>query len=322
MVALTSAEAVKTYLDKQSSPFPLPAVNGITTVKGGTTNFIYRLSFEYPLLVDTSEGSCSYRTAILKHATDYVASDPLTPFSVERQYFEAEALERIPDQLAKPLELIHLPKLFYFDFETAILVIEDICPPSLQKDAERTQLSVQEWCLLHGNSVAEQLSVAKDVGRKLGVFLANLHSQSQINEGPSSGQSDLRTVFDKNVAARDLTVETTFGEALTRLDEFGVELRPDQRLLVQETMQTMIREVSSTQVTLIMGDFWYVPRTKRFGSVIDCVQYQGREHSVDNATRQRRRRCCTGDLSYRLGIRYIRTGILRSCTLCCTSLAE
>ncbi|KAL8895872.1 MAG: hypothetical protein Q9207_007972 [Kuettlingeria erythrocarpa] len=261
MVALTSAEAVRAYLDKhiqsipQFSPFPLPAVNDVTTVKGGTTNFIYRLSFEHPYVVNTSEGSRSYRTAILKHATDYVASDPLTPFSVDRQYFEAEALQRIPDQLAKPVEPIYLPKLFYFDSETAILVIKDLCPSSLPKDAQRTQLSVQEWCLLHGKSAAEQSSVAADVGGKLGVFLAKLHSLSQTNKGSSSGQSNLRTVFDKNVASRNLTVETTFRGALTRLDEFSVELRPDQRLLVQETMQEMIRDWSSMQVTLIMGDF-------------------------------------------------------------------
>jgi hypothetical protein len=254
IVPLTTVSAVKSYLATQTAShsinYPLPAVAEVTTVLGGTTNFVYRLTFEHPYTTHGLDGAREFQSAILKHATEYLFSDPKTPFAVRRQKFEAESLRRLPPKLSAQSKAIQIPELFYFDEEHAVLVMEDLCPPSQTGSPEIMHLSIADWCPHPGVGPSGEAIVAETIGSRLGEYLAALHSLGRAVPG-------LKPIFEENWEPRDLTIDTTFGAVIPNLDLFGVDLPPAKRSLVTNLMLEMSSRQPLEQDTLIMGDFWY-----------------------------------------------------------------
>jgi hypothetical protein len=231
IVALTTVPAVKSYLAAQtashSTNYPLTAVAEVATVRGGTTNFpaVYRLTFEHPYITHGLDGAREFQSAILKHATEYLFSDPKTPFAVRCQRFEAETLRRLPPTLSAQSKAIQIPELFYFDEEHAVLVMEDLCPRSQTGSPEIMHLSIADWCSRTGVGLSGEAVVAETIGSRLGEYLAALHSLGRAVPG-------LKPIFQENLEPRDLTIDTTFGAVIPNLDLFGVDLTPAKRSLV------------------------------------------------------------------------------------------
>jgi len=124
----------------------------IQILTGGLANHTVRVKFDppistsFPLNIGGLNGThellkiYTLRTAVLKHAPPYIASDPSQPFPVTRQLVEKQALQLLNDEdedfaeSAKQVGLggnfkrgiVKVPKLIWHDEEENVLWIEDL----------------------------------------------------------------------------------------------------------------------------------------------------------------------------------------------------
>ncbi|MEL6133718.1 MAG: phosphotransferase [Bacteroidota bacterium] len=118
-------------------------------LEGGLLNHVWR--------VPTNQGS-----VIVKHAPPYIATQPEIALPCERAHFEAKALETLAK--ASWNHGVHIPRLFDYDAEANILVMQDAGPlPSLRQILADPTLSQEH---------------AAQIGQDLGTFIGNLHKYS------------------------------------------------------------------------------------------------------------------------------------------------
>ena len=258
---LLTTSAVKQYIASQAArdlpqKWKFGPIKDVMAIQGGTTNFIYRLFFETPYQLP-GEGFSQASSAILKHATGYLACDPDTSFGLERQHFEASILQQIHQLLPADLHFVKVPRLLYFNPEDAVLVIEDISPsllsPTLGHSLESSHsdykvCSVNELCSGTCYSKETDVALAKALGKRLGFWLAELHAHGVVD-------TDLIKELKRNKAALALEIKGTFGDALFQLGAIGVQLSEQQWQLVANIMNECA--TPSTELTCIMGDFWF-----------------------------------------------------------------
>lgn len=261
---ITTIPAVFEYLLRKTSlpSFPLGPARKVTRL-GGTTNFTFRVLLERPGAQSTQQKQQDivHRSVILKYAPDYVASDPRLPFTRTRQEFESLALRKLPGKLDAVtfFPAVRLPELIYEDPPNSVIIMSDVQSSSPSQDSNI--LSLKEFCRGDSGAVDRQIGInmAREIGTALGEFLVELHSidASPDDHKPSSPDS-LQSIFSKNVAAREICAQTTFGDFLNCVDGFGVVLEPARRKMVEQVMLQMDAEVrrASESGTFVMGDFW------------------------------------------------------------------
>ncbi|KAJ7119959.1 kinase-like domain-containing protein [Mycena crocata] len=207
----------------------------VTALTGGTGNFAYRLHLTRP-----HEG---HTTLVMKHARPYVALSAEIPFAIERQAFEAKALEKIKGGLdCGPLTTV--PGLHHFDEEAHVIIMDDCGEKSL---------NLKQLML----TATPPSAVAREIGLALGQFLGRLHSWGTVD--PS-----MLHFFDSNEQAKKITAWVTYGRiisTLTTADIPAIALLPepvsqsdmdDIRALIAERTS----EILTSRATLTMGDFW------------------------------------------------------------------
>jgi hypothetical protein len=248
---LTNAAAVRDYLSHRSiqSSILLPPVSEVFPLKGGSTNFTFRLHFQ------GTYGLHQHKTAILKHATDYIALTPDKPFSRARLKFEAQALREIPPLIPREIvsEKIQLPRLFGEDVENGVIVMEDVTQTASSGNTH--SLSLKDFCKTSENSEYD-LKFADDIGCLLGTFLGAMHSIDQCPTHDHREASSLRSTFSLNVGAREVCAETAFGDFLRCLDTLGVDLAPKRISRLADIMIYMEQMLLRQEDSLVMGDFW------------------------------------------------------------------
>ncbi|KAF8186531.1 kinase-like domain-containing protein [Mycena galopus ATCC 62051] len=213
------------------------ASSTVTLLTGGTGNFAFRLHLLTPYKGQT--------TLVLKHARPYAAAMPSFPLAIERQAFEAKALEKIKEGLDCG-SLAKVPVMYHFD-ETAHTIIMEDCGQDSQ--------NLKALMIASPPSPA----VAQEIGRALGQFLGRLHSWAAID--PKMAMVDF---FDQNEQAKRITAWVTYGriiDSLTTDNLPAVALLPepvpasdldDIRAIIAERTP----EIFNCRDTLTMGDFW------------------------------------------------------------------
>ncbi|KAJ7114572.1 kinase-like domain-containing protein, partial [Mycena crocata] len=227
---LTTVSGVEAYL--ATTKFTSTRVSALS---GGSSNFTYRLHLATP--------HGGHTTLVMKHARPYVARSVDIPFAIERQAFEAKALEKITEGLdCGPLAAV--PGMHHFD-KTAHVIIMDDCGED--------SLNLKQLMLTATPSSA----VAREIGLALGEFLGRLHSWGTVD--PS-----MLDFFDSNEQAKKLTAWVTYGRIISTLttdDIPAVALLPesvsecdldDIRAIIAERTP----EILTSRATLTMGDFW------------------------------------------------------------------
>ncbi|KAJ6495519.1 kinase-like domain-containing protein [Mycena vulgaris] len=229
---LSAASGVQAYL--ATTPF---ASTVVTPLSGGNSNFTYRLHLSTPY-----EG---HPTLVMKHARPYVAlSASKIPFAIERQTFEAKALEKVKAGLdCGPLATV--PGMHHFDEDAHVIIMDDCGAGSL---------TLKELMLTATPSPA----VAREIGLALGQFLGRLHSQRYLsNSPPLLGL----LLIDP---AQKITAWVTYGRLISTLttdalpaivllnEQVDESDLADIRAIVDERTP----EIYTSRETLTMGDFW------------------------------------------------------------------
>lgn len=253
---LTTASAVRAYVDdiSRSDRFPFPAVDEIIPLHGGV-NYTFRLFFAGLYVMHDHHGNpVSARTAILKHAEKQIALTPHISFDLDRQLSEIQALTDLPKLLDSEEQVIHLPCIFFQDPDKSLFVMEDVSPPSAKGGPEREErqtISLQDTCR-PSNQYYYDLSLAEQIGLRLGRFIAQLHAikPPYLTRETTSG-------FPlKNMGARVVCAQQAFGEFVESIEKFGVELSLQRKDKLNDVMAEMTDRVLQASGNLIMGDFW------------------------------------------------------------------
>ncbi|KAJ7122356.1 kinase-like domain-containing protein [Mycena epipterygia] len=248
---LTTTAGVQAYL----APTQF-ASTSVIPLTGGTGNFTYRLQ-----LCTLYEGRA---TLVLKHARPYVALAVNIPFAVERQAFEAKALEKVKQGLdCGPLATV--PGLHLFDEDAHVLIMDD---------CGVTSRNLKDLMLTATPSPA----VAREIGSALGKFLGRLHSWG-------GADASLLDFFDKNEQGKKITAWVTYGRLISTLTTDNLpavallsEPVPesdldDIRVIVDERTP----EIMHSRETLTMGDFW----TGNIMVSLGAAQELERVHVID-----------------------------------------
>jgi 5-methylthioribose kinase len=252
--SLTSELAVQKYL--RSTAF---SSRKVIRLRGGTTNYTFRLYLQTPYGEDSPRG-----TAILKYATPFVASTPLVPFSVDRQRYEARALRELPKSMllggGRAANLhdakVGLPELYLEDMENNVLIMEDVAPPA---DVEPKRITCTLLIFLTNRSsvliqIPNPVQIMEQAGVLLGAFLARLHCWGKAEQNVGL----VKSLFRDNTPARETCVETTFRDFLLMVEGRGISLTANDREDVLFEMGELERGVFYNPETLTMGDFWQV----------------------------------------------------------------
>ncbi|KAI9764935.1 MAG: hypothetical protein M1840_007960 [Geoglossum simile] len=246
---LTEPAAVLDYLKKRS---PLRVVD-VQRIHGGMINFVYRL------VLDQAIGETQQKTAILKYSAPYVASDPTTKFSVDRQIFEVRALKDIPwkqfrssDTLLDSLcSGVTLPKV-YFDDPTHHIIIMQDCMAEAEESwhPEQATNSFQVFCEQFTKSEIKY-QTARTIGSMLGTFFAQLHDWGRRPESHSHAVE----LFGANNDAPKLIVEVHMTNILKNISKTGYQLSLEQQRVLVERMQELEQSVYAQRDTVILADF-------------------------------------------------------------------
>lgn len=255
---LSTESAIREYLQQQDFQSPLFNFRNpekIQKIKGGTTNFTFRLLASNIHLEEPDE--LNVTSAIFKYAAEYAADDPDTPFSSKRQLYEVRAMKDLAAALKKQSSanssIIKLPEVYFFDDNAHVIIMEDITPPhaenSSANDNGPTYLSMDRMCRSSHPIVTR--NIAEQAGSNLGLFSAQLH---QLKDEDAL----LKGLFETNSMAREQDVQTTFGDIPRKLEELGVALEPEKIAVLDEIILDMSLHILNTPESVIMGDFWYV----------------------------------------------------------------
>lgn len=232
----------------------------VSRIQAGTTNYAYRIFYQQP----ANQGKD--QTAILKYFAPYMAGEPSVPFSPERSAFEARALIHIPWQTfqyssvlakhpAKTCSGVDMPKLYFHDSRSHVLVIED-CAPEHGKHQISGQ-STNMICQLLNNVAQSKKkdAAASFIGGMLGAFLAQLQSWGC----ESHNHEKALELFGRNDAARDVIIQETYTDFFKNLKQIGYEINNAQRAKLETRLQDLECLTREDWQSVSMGDFWSVP---------------------------------------------------------------
>lgn len=255
---LDTIPAVQNYLARRFSWFEVNGyapVAAVTAMSSGSTNHIYRVQFQRPSSRPSANLEC--KSIVLKYPSNDVPLTPHINFHRERQQYEAAALREV-SKLTRNMsiaESLKLPALVDQDRDNSVILMEDVgdeFPPSSHQNTLNL-FKIIKSAPLNPN----RLGLINRVGTVLGTFLWELHlsGHSKTQQGGKSTE-ELREAFAGHREARRVCAETTYGEYLSSIDSFGVQLDADQRGMIEEVMQDEKERLLSTPETLVMGDFW------------------------------------------------------------------
>ncbi|KAJ7675122.1 kinase-like domain-containing protein [Mycena rosella] len=211
------------------------ASTSITLLSGAHSNFTYRLHLAAPYK--------GHPTLVMKHAKSYIilsASEKL--YAMERQTFEAKALQKIKEDLDTGLATV--PQLHHFDADAHFIIIEDC--------GEQSR-NLKELFLKSPPPPA----VAREIGLVLGEFLGRLHSWSVVDP-------TIPDAFAGNTQAKKITAWITYERllpALTTNPFPEIALLPSPILeseldAICAIVSTRVSEIHAARTALTMGDFW------------------------------------------------------------------
>ena len=262
-MALKTVEGVMNYV--QSSGGFLQKTSqrlaSLDPLGGGITNYVYRLGFTKHDETGRPEDSTGGwgHTAILKYANEYTSSLPTVPFPVNRQWFETRALQMLPTKLETAGEevAVGLPKVLMYDEPNAVLILEDVAPPPDEKlpgATSRKHFGLKAWL----RDISRSPVVCSEIGHSLGAWLARLHGLTTCkhNDAESPESKDLRSCFEGNTWALDLTLQYTTVEIFLHLRNMKVGLTAEEKSCLEEIQGLLEGEARSANQPLIMGDFW------------------------------------------------------------------
>lgn len=246
------ASSVAKYLE--GTPFASSAVRRIHL---GSTNFTYRLFLEAPY------GLSKVETAILKWAAAHTAGEPCTPFSPERQCYDARALTRIPweqltasasspDSASGHLPELRLPKLYLEDSDERIIIMEDGTPRKGTRDIWDESSHSSRFFFEDVPASSSKYQTARVIGRLLGSFLARLQ---QWGSSPQNFQLVYES-FAGNVSAKELTIDETFKDFGSSVAETGFLIPLQLKRELEAKLSDLEERVRNQLETLAMGDFW------------------------------------------------------------------
>lgn len=191
---LTTTDGMQRYLSHTSSE----SVASVEKLAGGTANYMYRLHLQ-----DTAT------TKIIKHAEPHVASNPGFPFAVDRMDFEKGVLSKLPNLLPKS-EIVKLPKVYEYDPENHVLLMEDGGARNLKNAYKDAGVDV------------------KTIGKETGKWLACLHQKTvDVEIGDHQTAKHIYRFCYSNLAstASQYNLDSSLGE---RIDgEYGKLLQSD-----------------------------------------------------------------------------------------------
>ncbi|THH33106.1 hypothetical protein EUX98_g1084 [Antrodiella citrinella] len=228
---LSTAADVLAYLEDT----PFTSTKAIP-LAGGFGNYVFRLHLKVPY-----EG---HETLVLKHGKPYLPGNQAFAFSLDRQTYEVGALKRIREWLPND-SLVTVPVVHLYDNVAAVIIMDD-CGEGF---ATLKQLMLDS---------PPSSTIAQQIGRELGQFLARLHTWSTSNES-------VLDFFDKNAQARAISVYATYGRIISTLKgqdappavvDPVLDIPPDDLSSVQKIAEQTTKEMMTTKETLVMGDFW------------------------------------------------------------------
>ncbi|KZP04498.1 hypothetical protein FIBSPDRAFT_806710 [Athelia psychrophila] len=240
-IDLSTTSGVLTYLEST-----LFASDRVEPLSGGLGNFVYRVHLR---------GHATLKTAVVKYAAPYLASNVAFPFSVERMAFEVKAMRAV--KAALPIDLvISVPTVHHWD-EVAHVMIMDDCG---EDSRSLKQLMLEQ---------PPPVALAHTIGAALGEFLGRMHAW-----GVDSTASQ-HAYFDTNQQGKMITRYVTYDRLVSTLN--GQDHLPalsDPPLNVAQAKLDVISKVSDErrdainrcQDTLTMGDFWP-------GNIVVNLQY-------------------------------------------------
>ncbi|KAF3937486.1 hypothetical protein ABW19_dt0206529 [Dactylella cylindrospora] len=262
---LTTVETTRNYIESISSSQAIPPVIDIIPLKGGTTNYTFRLTFDGPheFLKDPLR-----RTAIFKYSANYVAATPDVPFDRQRQTIEAEAMTLIPSLLSQSFGeeisgAIKIPELFLHDPTDGVLIMEDVAPTILPEGQSEIPQGTDFRALTKlvrfaDNSSPEvEYRILEEIATKAARYLFHLHCLDQKISTSAAGENILRSRFSDFEVSRKICVKTTFGDFMQCANRSGAEMDPSTKDEIQGILDSMSDLVLNSLDTFIMGDFWY-----------------------------------------------------------------
>ncbi|KAF8513992.1 kinase-like domain-containing protein, partial [Hysterangium stoloniferum] len=240
---LTTEEGLKGFLS--STPF---VASTVTSLRGGTANFTYRIVLQEPYVHNGSH----IRTMIVKHAESYVATNKSFPLQVERQEYETLACRRIPE-ITSPSPIISLPTIFYEDRVNRVIIMSD---------AGINSLNLKDLLLKSPPSV----EISHTLGRALGKFLAEMHvaTHDAKNSLDAPGVI-LKGEFSRNPQARTISALVSYGWLVRTLSPTpGSQLEAlvtpiidaAQVQQINEISEVMRKRIIESNDVLSMGDLW------------------------------------------------------------------
>ena len=176
----------------------------IEEIGDGNLNTVYRIS----------DAAQPERSVVLKHAPPYIKIlGPEYPLSVERLIYESRALDIYNQFASGPV-----PKLYYFDAESAVIVMEDL------RDAQ----------VLRADLIAGRVDtgIAEQIGRFMGI----VHSHTYVENLDSTTVQHYRQQF-ANTTMQSITADYVFTFPYTEHETnfWTPGLEPDVRRLKADT---------------------------------------------------------------------------------------
>ncbi len=176
----------------------------IEEIGDGNLNTVYRVS----------DAAQPERSVVLKHAPPYIKIlGPEYPLSVERLIYESRALDIYNQFASGPV-----PELYYFDAETAVIVMEDL------RDAQ----------VLRADLIVGRVDtgIAEQIGRFMGI----VHSHTYVENLDSTTVQHYRQQF-ANTTMQSITADYVFTFPYTEHETnfWTPGLEPDVRRLKTDT---------------------------------------------------------------------------------------
>jgi len=239
----------------------------IQILTGGLVNHTVRVKFDPPISTsfplntgglnethDLTSKIYTLRTAVLKHAPPYVASDPSQPFPVTRQLVEKRALQILNDEdedfaeSAKQVGLggkfkrgiVKVPKLIWHDDEEKVLWIEDLGNMMTLSQVLLSETQDEE---------GENRKAAKmnKIATELGSFVVEMYRATA--NPPEAFLSYMVSLSDRSQIFDFLTTMVC-----DNLKESGVDAVEASALA--ERVRQGLKDRNEEGICLGMGDFW------------------------------------------------------------------
>ncbi|KAJ5818809.1 hypothetical protein N7474_004400 [Penicillium riverlandense] len=212
------------------------ACSSLSRLSGGTANFVYR----------GTPSSASLDSIIIKHTTDYVASNRDFKLDAKRCHYENAILQALDGGLLSYSQesfTVKTPRVFHFDRETNTQIMEDL-PNSL--DLKNFLLSKL------AQDVSE--SSARSLGCSLGSWLRSFHEW-----GIKKEQTETRELLNQNGTMKDLKFYVNYSMLLDTMANFP-DILEESRGVFEEVHKFAAAELkqedNDDEYGLIHGDFW------------------------------------------------------------------